>query len=101
MVWIVGTIAFVVVVYLFRNGRKNGDPLNRKAAAEICEYLVSTNEPEIWQIVSIYMENARYRKDARHIASMVPALLTNAGVDRSAALGTHKHLLEAANLVPR
>jgi len=62
MIWIGVAIATLVVMYMVRNGQRNADPLNRKAAAEICEYLTSPGkESDPHEIAQILQSNARYR----------------------------------------
>lgn len=98
---VIGGVFLIVVLYLWRNGKRNSDPLNRKAAAEICKHIVATaGTPDLDEVVSILMKNARYRKDARHIASMVPALLVGGGIPHDMARSVHGPLLQAANTLP-
>ena len=100
--WVGGAVVVLIAWYLIRNGRRNSDPLNRKAAAEICEYLM-TPDPgpsDTMDIVEIFRQNARYRSQAKHVASMVPALLINAGVPREIALSSHQTVMKAVELLP-
>lgn len=83
---IAGLLVTAIVVYLFINGRRNVDPMNRKCAAEICEYLVSTAKPDPVAVREIFLRNARYQKQANHVVSMVPALLINGGVPKDVAM---------------
>jgi hypothetical protein len=101
MFWVLGAIALLVIAYGVRNGRRNADPLNRKAAAEICEYLTSeggSSNPA--DIAAILRGNARYRGNARHIASMVPVLLKEAGIPWEVAKVSNQVVLRAAELIP-
>lgn len=101
MIWILGLIGLLAVIYLVRNGGRNSNPHNRKAAAEICEHLTSYEvEPNIDEIVQILKNNARYRKDAIHIASMVPVILKKNGMPWEVAKHTHGIILLAANYLP-
>lgn len=98
--WLVYLACGLVVLYLIINGRRNADPLNRKCAAEICEYLVMEREPTALAIAQIFLANARYRKSANHIVSMVPAILIKNGFAKNLAFGTVPLLRQAAMLVP-
>ena len=101
MIWLGIAIGASVVVYLIFNGRRNSDPMNRKAAAEICDYLVSPgSQSDPSEIAQILMDNARYRSHARHIASMVPVLLNKAGIPWEIAKSSQATILVAAELVP-
>lgn len=101
MFWI--ALAVVLVVgYGIINGRRNADPLNRKAAAEICEYLTGPGEQsDPVEIARILQNNARYRRQAKHVASMVPVLLKEAGVPWEVARHTHTTVSNAAELLPK
>lgn len=97
-------IGAIVVLYLIVNGKRNSDPLNRKCAAEICDFLVDNvgNEectPE--NIAEIFTNNARYYKQAGHIVSMIPPLLMQAGISKSSALSIVPLLRSAQELIPR
>lgn len=94
-------LAGLVAFFLIRNGKRNNDPLNRKAAAEICAYLTSPNSNFTPQaIAEILYRNARYRTQAKHIASMVPVLLDNAGMPWEAAKKYQQIVLQAAEMLP-
>lgn len=85
--WVIaGVVAAAIAFYLFLNGRRNADPMNRKCAAEICEYLVSTAEPDPLAVREIFMRNARYQKQANHIVSMVPVQLMSGGLTKQEAM---------------
>lgn len=94
-------IVGVVSTYLYVNSKRNSDPMNRKCAAEICEYLVSTDRPDPLFVRDIFVQNARDHKQANHIVSMVPQLLVNAGIPRQAALSIVSALRQAADSIPR
>jgi hypothetical protein len=99
--WIAGGIILGVVAwYLLRNGKRNGDPLNRKCAAEICEYLTGSDQLSASDIAEIFMRNARYRTQARHIVSMVPAILIKAGYPREQSTSFVPIMYQAAALIP-
>lgn len=49
----VAIVALLIGGYLVINGKRNSDPLNRKCAAEICEYLVASGNPQPDEIVAI------------------------------------------------
>lgn len=84
---IIGLAVLVIVfAYLIINRSRNTDPLNRKCAAEICEYLVSTQDIDPEQIKKIFENNARYQKQALHIVSMIPTLLMSAGIPNNNAM---------------
>lgn len=91
----------IVVIYLVINGKRNSDPLNRKCAAEICEYLVSKEECSPDEIAEIFINNARYNKQAGHIVSMVPTLLIKAGYPKDEAMNTLPLLRAAQILTPK
>ncbi|MEX2327981.1 MAG: hypothetical protein WD558_09640 [Pseudomonadales bacterium] len=90
-----------VVIYLIVNRMRNTDPLNRKCAAEICEYLTTKEDCSPDEIAEIFMRNARYNKQAGHIVSMVPALLIHAGYPRESAMNIVPLLRAAQMLVPK
>jgi len=99
-------IALLIVVFchMIWIGRRNNDPLNRKAAAEICAYLTEATNDGIIDpvaIAEIFLRNARYRSQARHVATMVPILLENAGYPKELAKHCLARVAEAANLVPK
>ena len=98
---LIGLVAVVVVGYLIINGRRNSDPLNRKCAAEICEYLATTREPNPAQIHAIFMSNARYQKQGLHVISMIPVLLMNGGYPKEAAMGVANMLRPIALSLPQ
>lgn len=98
---IILVIAALIVLYLIVNGKRNADPLNRKCAAEICELLTSKDECTPQEIAEIFMNNARYNKQAGHVVSMVPALLIKAGYPREAAMSIVPQLRTAQMLVPK
>jgi hypothetical protein len=101
MTTLISIIAFIVIGYLVLNGRRNSDPLNRKCAAEICEYLVSTENLAVQDIHAIFQQNARYRTQANHVLSMVPSLLMRAGYPRDVAFEFVPLLRAAAAMIPR
>lgn len=94
-------IAAIIVLYLVVNGKRNSDPLNRKCAAEICELLTTKEEYTPQEIAEIFMNNARYNKQAGHVVSMVPALLIKAGYPREAAMNIVPLLRSAQMLIPK
>ncbi|MFK0691582.1 hypothetical protein ACFX5Q_25765 [Mesorhizobium sp. IMUNJ 23033] len=99
--WIVGGIVLGLIGwYLLRNGRRNGDPLNRKCAAEICEYLTHSEQVNASGIAEIFMRNARYRTQARHVVSMVPAILIKAGYPSEQSMSFVPIMFQAAALIP-
>lgn len=79
-------IVAIVVFFILKNGLRNRDPHNRKCAAELCEYLTSTDDINPEKLRQIFMDNARYQKQANHVLSMVPALLINAGCPKNTAM---------------
>jgi len=97
-----GVIVFgAVAYYVVRNGLRNQDPHNRKAAAEICQYMVDPHaEFSVVGIAEILRRNARYRSHAKHIASMVPVLMNHEGVPWNLAKEAQSFVLEAASLLP-
>ncbi|MFB6447604.1 hypothetical protein [Bradyrhizobium tunisiense] len=94
-------VALVVGGYFFLNWKRNSDPLNRKCAAEICEYVTSAPQINVEDIHAIFMRNARYRAQANHVLSMVPALLIRAGYPKDASMGVVPILRAAAAIIPR
>ena len=94
-------IAVIIGLYLIINGKRNSDPLNRKCAAEICELVTSTDDCTPEEIVEIFRNNARYRKQASHVVSMVPPLLMKAGHPQNIAMGIVPLLREAQTLMPK
>ena len=88
-------IAGLVILYLFINGKRNSDPLNRKCAAELCEYFMTEGALDVDEVRRIFKTNARYKSQANHVLSMVPPLLMNAGYPKEVAL-TVVPLLRAA-----
>lgn len=101
MWFVIGGVILLVVLYGVINGSRNSDPMNRKCAAEICEYLTSRDEFDPVEIQAIFKEHARYQKQANHVASMVPALLINAGIPRDAAMQIYPLVKSAAAMQPR
>ncbi|MGM5033864.1 hypothetical protein [Tardiphaga sp. 803_E3_N1_3] len=98
---VIGDVIAVVITYLVVNGRRNADPLNRKSAAVICEYLAANPHLEPEPIHEMFMRNARYQKQALHIVSMVPALLIKAGYPKQPAMAVAPFLRAVALSVPR
>jgi hypothetical protein len=94
-------IGVLVGGYLLLNWKRNSDPLNRKCAAEICEYVTSSPEISVEAIREIFMRNARYKSQANHILSMVPALLIRAGYPKDASMSVVPVLKAAAAIIPR
>lgn len=101
MWYVIGGIAVLIILYGVINGSRNSDPLNRKCAAEICEYLTNRNDFDVSDIQEIFKKNARYQKQANHVASMVPPLLMKAGYPRDAAMQIYPLLKSAATMQPR
>lgn len=96
MLLIIGLIAAaVIIVFLVRNASRNSDPMNRQAAAEICEHLASTQFAEVEDVALILEKHGRSKSQGNHIASMVPALLQRAGIPAKSALDT-QHIVRAA-----
>jgi len=94
-------VGVLVVGYLFLNGRRNSDPLNRKCAAELCEYLTSQGQIDVEEIQGIFLRNARYRKQANHVLSMVPVILVRAGYPRDMAMNCVPLLRMAIADIPK
>jgi hypothetical protein len=95
-------VGLVVGGYLLLNWKRNSDPLNRKCAAEICEYVTSSSSQiSIEEIHAIFLRNARYKAQANHVLSMVPALLIRAGYPKDASMNVVPILRAAAALIPR
>jgi len=101
MWFVIGGVVLLVVLYGVVNGTRNSDPLNRKCAAEICEYLTSKEEFNPVEIQAIFQEHARYQKQANHVASMVPVLLMNYGIPKDAAMQVYPLVKSAAAMQPR
>ena len=91
-----GALALLIVAYLFRNGRRNADPLNRACAASICHILTGQafsgkdheeldGTPIEEKILAEFERHHRYRSQALHVASMVAPLLVRAGYPRPMA----------------
>ncbi len=97
----IGLVAIVIVGYLVLNGRRNSDPLNRKCAAEICEYLATSQTPDPSDVRAIFMNNARYQAQAMHVVSMVPALLLKAGYPKDAAMSVAPLIRTVALTLPK
>jgi hypothetical protein len=97
----IGLIAVVVIAYLIINGRRNSDPLNRKCAAEICEYLATAKAPDPADLHAIFMTNARYQAQAMHVVSMVPVLLIKAGYPKDAAMNVAPLIRAVAITLPK
>jgi hypothetical protein len=87
--------------YLLLNWKRNSDPLNRKCAAEICEYVASSYQISVEDIYAIFMRNARYQAQANHVLSMVPPLLIRAGYPKDASMSVVPILRAAAAMIPR
>ncbi|PSJ57408.1 hypothetical protein C7I85_22755 [Mesorhizobium soli] len=85
-----------------RNGNEKSEPLNRKAAGEILEYLSAPiyfpSDP--LEIATIFRRNARRFDQARYIASIVTSLLIDAGATRQAAMAAHAKIMAGAILLP-
>jgi hypothetical protein len=94
-------VVILAAAYLLRNWKRNSDPLNRKCAAEICEYLTSSSEVSVEGVREIFMRNARYQTQANHVLSMVPALLIKAGYPRDASMSFVPLMRAAAASVPQ
>lgn len=94
-------LVLVVGGYLLINGKRNNDPLNRKCAAEICLYVTSSTEPEVEEVYKIFMQNARYKTQANHVLSMVPALLIKAGYPKADSMSVVPLLRAAVAMIPR
>ncbi len=101
MWYVVAGIGAIIGLYLFVNGSRNSDPLNRKCAAEICEYVTSAEDIDPERISEIFKEHARYQKQANHIVSMVPTLLIKAGYPQDAAMSIVPVIRSAAMMQPR
>jgi hypothetical protein len=101
MWFVIGGIVLLVVLYGVFNGSRNSDPLNRKCAAKICEYLTIREDFDPVEIQAIFQEHARYQKQANHVASMVPALLINSGIPKDAAIQIYPLVKSAAAMQPR
>ena len=96
------SIRMVKEVIAFAYSRAPTSSLDQLRAAEICEYLTDQGtEPSVEVIRDIFMSNARYKKQADHIVSMVPVLLINAGYPKDAAMNIVPLLRAAANEIPR
>lgn len=91
----------VVGGYLLLNWKRNSDPLNRKCAAEICEYVTSSPQISVEEIHGIFIRNARYKAQANHVLSMVPALLIRAGYPKETSMNVVPILRAAAAMIPR
>ncbi|MCP5163337.1 MAG: hypothetical protein H6999_10205 [Hahellaceae bacterium] len=101
MWYVIGGIGLLFIILMLKNGARNNDPLNRKCAADICEYLTSKENFEPIEIAEIFKENARYQAQANHITSMVPLLLMKAGYPRDAAMAVVPLLKSAVLLIPK
>lgn len=101
MWFVIGGIIVLIVLYGVINGSRNRDPLNRKCAAEICEYLTSRDDFDPTDILGIFKEHARYQKQANHVASMIPPLLMKAGYPKDAAMQVYPLVKLAATMQPR
>lgn len=88
LVAILGILIATIIFYLLRNYRRNSDPLNRKCASEICQSIVENGYVDPVEIERIFRQNARYRKQALHVVSMVPTLLQMYGCPREFAMST-------------
>jgi len=101
MWFVIGGISLLVLVLMLKNGSRNNDPLNRKCAADICEYLTSRENFEPIEIAEIFKEHARYQAQANHITSMVPLLLMKAGYPKGAAMAIVPLLKSAVLIIPK
>lgn len=101
MWFVIGGVVVLVLLYGMVNGSRNRDPLNRKCAAEICEYLTSREEFDPIDILDIFKQHARYQKQASHVASMIRPLLMKAGYSKDAAMQVYPLVKAAASMQPR
>ena len=101
MWYVIGCIGLLLIFLMLRNGVRNHDPLNRKCAAEICEYLTTRENHDLVEIAGIFKRNARYKSQAIHIASMVQMLLMKAGYPKDAAIAIFPLLKSATLLIPK
>ena len=46
MWYVIGGLVGLVLLYLFTNNSRNSDPLNRKCAAAVCEYVTTQEQLE-------------------------------------------------------
>ena len=101
MIWFGSILVVMIIFYLIRNGSRNSDPLNRKCAAEICQLITSKQNVEHEDFVQVFMNNARYQKQANHIVSMVPSLLIKAGYPEEFSMSVVPVLRQSAMLLPK
>lgn len=101
MWYVLGGLVVLILGYGLINGARNSDPLNRKCAAAICEYLTTRDEVSPIDIQEIFKENARYRRQANHVASMVPVLLMRVGYPKDAVMQIHQMVVIAAEMQPK
>lgn len=101
-IWIIlVAVVAIIAFFIWNNGKRNSDPLNRKCAAELCEYITAAGKIEPDEIREIFMRNARYNTDANHVATMVPVLLINAGYPRDQAMSIFPLLQSITQTIPR
>lgn len=93
-------IAALIVGYLFLNGRRNRNPLNRKCALEICRYLTEDGPVSVEGLRQIFLQNARCKSQANHVLSMVPPLLMDAGFRQEEAMSCVPLLRAAISELP-
>ncbi|WP_139135021.1 hypothetical protein [Magnetovibrio blakemorei] len=106
MEWGLGAVVVFIVLYLLRNLKRNSDPLNRKCASELCHlYTAESSSDKVLAVAdedvfSVFMSNARYKNQALHVTSMVPALLIRAGYPREQAMSVVPQLKMISLMIP-
>jgi len=66
MEMLIAALGLGVAAYVFVSGRRNRDPLNKKCAIEITDYLVSSDALEPDDIYQIFKRNGLFQTQARH-----------------------------------
>jgi hypothetical protein len=94
-------LVFPIIIYLIVNYRRNSDPLNRKTASEICRSVVEHEFVDHDLVEKIFRENARYQKQASHVASMIPKLLQINGCPRDLSLTIAMEVKQIAQKMPK
>ena len=101
MEMVIAALGLGVAAYVFVTGQRNRDPLNKKCAIEIADYLVSSDALEPDDIYQIFKRNGRFQTQARHVASMVADLLTRQGCPTAEVSDIVPLVRAAASRIPQ
>ena len=99
---LLGLVGFAIAVsifgYLIRNHRRNSDPVNQACAVELCQLAMEADlfTPDPSEVVECFRRHDLNKKQALHVASMIPMAMAPRGIEREVRINYARYVQHLA-----